>query len=122
MRTRMSLALALALLAAAPALGAGPYDETVTAAPDARFVTTPDKRVVTTKRTVPVEFSFVSNEPRSRFECAREQGFFTPCSSPLDYRVGKGWHFIMVRAIDPDGNADESPDDYLFKVKRKRHL
>ena len=120
MRTGTLLALALALLAAAPALGAGPYDEVVTAAPDARFVRTPTKRVVTTKRTVPVAFSFVSNEPRSRFECAREGGFFTPCSSPLAYRVDPGWHFIMVRAIDPDGNADPSPDDYLFRVKRKR--
>ena len=102
------------------ALGAGVYGEVDPTPPDTAFIKTPGKRLVTTKRTVAVEFSFLSNQARSRFECAREGAVFEPCSSPLAYRVGPGWHFIMVRAIDPAGNADLSPDDYLFKVRRKR--
>ena len=89
-------------------------------APDATFIKTPGKRVVTTKRTVDVEFTFLSNKARSHFQCAREGGTFEPCSSPLDYRVGEGWHYIMVQAVDAAGNADPSPATDTFKVKRKK--
>ena len=112
----MSLALVIAVL------GAGiPTDVVDTTAPDATFIKTPDKRILTTKRSVGVEFTFLSNEAGSHFDCALEGGAFTPCSSPLTYRVGEGWHFIMVQAIDRSGNADPTPDDYLFKVRRTKN-
>jgi hypothetical protein len=110
----MSLALVIAVL------GSGIPAEVAGTPPDATFIKTPNKRVLTTKPSVAVEFTFLSNKAGSHFECAREGGTFAPCSSPLTYRVGEGWHFIMVKAIDREGNADPSPDDFLFKVRRTR--
>jgi hypothetical protein len=90
--------------------------------PDTAFVRKPEHKVLTTKRFAQVEFAFVSTEPRSRFECAREGGEFFACTSPLTYRAAAGHHIILVRAIDRYGNADQSPKDFFFTVKRKRHL
>jgi PKD repeat protein len=55
-------------------------------------------------------FRFKSNGDGATFECSRDEGGFTPCSSPKAFSdLGEGGHVFAVRATDPAGNTDPSP-------------
>ena len=56
-------------------------------------------------------FSFISNEPGSRFECMHNLDGWTPCSSGRQSygSLYVGTHWFAVRAVDQAGNVDPSP-------------
>jgi hypothetical protein len=60
-------------------------------------------------------FSFTSNEPSARFECAHDSDAFAPCTSPLTTPVvSRGSHQFKVHAIDFAGNVDQSPATFTW--------
>jgi hypothetical protein len=89
-------------------------------APDTEITKGPKKKVKTRKRKKKVKFEFDSNDPTATFECSLDDAAFEPCTSPDKEKVKKGRHSFAVRATDPAGNVDQSPDDLSFKVKRKK--
>jgi hypothetical protein len=61
-------------------------------------------------------FSFTSNEARSRFECSIDEGPFLPCASPLHYpALAPSVHFFRVQARDEAGNTS-TPKDYFWEI------
>jgi hypothetical protein len=65
-------------------------------------------------------FDFSSSEAGSSFECKLDQGAFSPCTSPTDYKVRKGQHTFEVRATDAAGNTDPMPATRSWRVKKKK--
>ncbi len=64
-----------------------------------------------------VKFKFESNEAGSTFECKVDKKPFKPCESPKKVkRLDQGKHKFKVRATDPAGNVDPTPDKDKFKV------
>jgi hypothetical protein len=62
-------------------------------------------------------FTFASDEPGSRFDCAIDGGEFAACTSPWSsVGVGAGTHTLTVRAIDSQDNVDSSPATRSFTV------
>ena len=62
-------------------------------------------------------FAFSSSEAGSTFECSVDAGPFASCSSPHDLgTLAAGQHSFDVRAIDPAGNADPSPEHRTFVI------
>jgi hypothetical protein len=62
-------------------------------------------------------FTFASNEPGSRFECAVDGGPFAACVSPwTPAGLAPGTHTLAVRAVDSAGTADASPTTRSFTV------
>jgi hypothetical protein len=73
----------------------------------------PKKKTHKTK----AKFKFRSDEAGSTFECSIDKGDFKACTSPATYKkLSPGKHRFAVRAIDPDGNADQSPAKAKWKV------
>lgn len=84
-------------------------------APQTRITMRPPNKIPRHK----VRFRFRSSEPRSSFECKRDERPFMPCKSPKKLRrLGSGKHRFKVRATDAAGNIDPSPAKDTFKVKR----
>jgi hypothetical protein len=88
-------------------------------APQTTITAAPKARLKTRRRKAKVSLAFAANEP-GRFECSLDGTAFSACASPQTAMVGKGSHVWRVRAIDRVGNADGSPAQASFKVKRKR--
>jgi hypothetical protein len=65
-----------------------------------------------------VKFTFSSSESGSTFMCKIDKKAAKPCSSPKTYRLKPGKHRFLVTAIDAAGNADPSPAQRKFKIKR----
>jgi hypothetical protein len=62
-------------------------------------------------------FTFTASQSGSTFECELDGGGFSACSSPKTYSgVADGAHTFQVRAVDPAGNADASPDSYAWSI------
>ncbi len=62
-------------------------------------------------------FSFTSTEPGSSFECQLDGGGWSACTSPRSYTsLGQGSHTVQVRATDPAGNTDATPDSFTWTV------
>lgn len=59
-----------------------------------------------------------SSESGSTFECAYDSEAFTTCASAFwsKQSLSVGWHTLLVRAIDPYGNADPSPARWVFNT------
>jgi Ca2+-binding RTX toxin-like protein len=88
-----------------------------TAAPQ----TTIDSGPSGTTDAVKPTFIFSSSEPDSTFECRFDAEPFAPCSGPGASHtpaaaLADGAHSFAVRAIDPAGNADQTPAVQLFTV------
>jgi len=87
--------------------------------------TTPPDTAITggpkdkTKKKI-VTFEFISSEPGSTFRCGFDDGPLAPCTSPETEDVGKGRHEFDVVAVDAAGNADATPAEAFWKVKRKK--
>jgi hypothetical protein len=61
------------------------------------------------------EVAFSSDEPGARFECSLDEGAFAAC--PAEFGpFGEGAHTVAVRAVDPAGNADLTPEQRAFTV------
>ena len=53
------------------------------------------------------------------FQCALDGGAFAPCTSPKTYTgLAVGWHYVEVRAVDPNGHVDMSPALHNWTVQR----
>jgi parallel beta-helix repeat protein len=53
----------------------------------------------------------------NEFECSLDGADFAPCSTPHDISgLSGGPHLFQVRAVDPDGNVDPTPDFYEWLV------
>jgi hypothetical protein len=60
-------------------------------------------------------FTFNSSEPGSTFECKVDAGFFAPCTTPHDVTgLTDNVHTFEVRATDPAGNTDATPDTWTW--------
>jgi hypothetical protein len=107
-----------------PAPGTSQTQADDVTAPETTIGKRPKKKVKTGKKRARVAFGFFSSESGSRFECALDNGAFAACASPQSYRVKAKFklrrHSLRVRAIDAAGNADASPAEARFKLKRKR--
>jgi hypothetical protein len=72
-----------------------------------------DKRKVT--------FEFGGSEPGVTFQCRLDGNDWEPCNSPEKLRgLKRTKHVFAVRAIDAAGNADPTPADRRWKIKKKR--
>ncbi len=95
---------------------AGPGD----APGDVSDPTAPD----TTILSAPAEFSgagaatfeFESNVAGSTFECSIDEETPVPCSSPYTRTLNDGPHGIVVRAISPSGNSDDTPAEHRWTI------
>ena len=62
-------------------------------------------------------FKFRADEPGSTFRCKIDKKPFKPCASPRRYRrLDEAKHKFLVRATDPAGNTDPTPDKDKWKV------
>ena len=85
--------------------------------PETEITKAPKNRTEKTK----AKYKFSSDEPGSSFECAFDKQVkknqFSDCDSPQKYkRLDDGKHKFQVRAIDPAGNLDPTPDGDKFRV------
>ena len=62
-------------------------------------------------------FSFSSPDSTATFECKLDSGTYEACTSPKSYSgLPDGPHTFSVRAADPVGNTDPTPDSRSFTV------
>ncbi len=66
------------------------------------------------------KFAFSADEPGSTFECSLDGKDPAPCGSPFAQKVKRKRHTFEVVATDPAGNADPTPAECGWKVKKKR--
>jgi CSLREA domain-containing protein len=79
-------------------------------------------RVIRSPRRRRIKVFFVASEPGAEFLCKLDSKPFAPCTSPKTYRKlrrGRG-HTIKVKAMDPVGNTDATPDSTRIRVPRRR--
>jgi hypothetical protein len=81
--------------------------------------TAPNTTIVTkpadpSNNTTPT-FTFSSSETGSTFECKIDGGSFAPCTSPHNVTgLSDNEHTFEVRATDPAGNTDATPDTWTW--------
>ena len=62
-------------------------------------------------------FAFSSSDGAARFECQLDGGQWKRCTSPESYTgLAQGSHTFSVKAVDPAGNADLTPDTRTWTV------
>ncbi|MFN8150908.1 MAG: Ig-like domain-containing protein [Solirubrobacterales bacterium] len=63
------------------------------------------------------QFTFSSPDNTATFECKIDAGPFNPCTSPYTTpTLPDGPHTVQVRAVDPAGNPDPTPDSRSFTI------
>ena len=63
------------------------------------------------------KFGFTADEANSTFLCKLDRKPFKPCRSPRKYKeLDEAKHKFKVRAVDPSGNIDPTPDKDSWKV------
>jgi len=86
---------------------------TDTAPPETTIDSGPSGTVGSTTAT----FSFSSDETGSTFQCSLDDATFESCTSPKEYTgLSEGSHTFSVRATDPAGNTDPTPDSTTWTV------
>ncbi|MGK2954734.1 MAG: hypothetical protein ACSLFI_03555 [Solirubrobacterales bacterium] len=106
-RIGLLAALVLAALALIGPANASAIETTITSGPE-------DGELITVDAAT---FTFTSDVPGATFECTYELRNPHPCSSPVTMSdLERGNHAFGVRAIDPDGPDDSTPDVRKFKV------
>ena len=62
-------------------------------------------------------FAFFSNDATAVFECKLDSGSFVSCATPTTYtNLAEGNHTFQVRAIDPAGNQDLTPANWMWTI------
>jgi RTX calcium-binding nonapeptide repeat (4 copies) len=70
-----------------------------------------------------VFFTFAASVSAATFECQVDTGAYKPCVSPFQVKTRKlrsKKHTLSVRAVQPAGNADQTPSTFTFKVVAKK--
>jgi large repetitive protein len=63
------------------------------------------------------QFGLGSTVPGSTFQCKLDGGSFAACSSPKSYTgLGQGSHTFTARAVNPNGDVDQFPTTYTWRV------
>jgi hypothetical protein len=93
--------------------------------PETTITSGPPNKVKTKKKQAGATFAFTSSEAGSSFQCAVDgQALKVPCTSPFKVKVKAKkktrTHEFDVRATDAAGNADPTPAEDDWKVKRKK--
>jgi hypothetical protein len=117
---RLNLVRTLAIPPSSACPGSTPPKPSDKTAPETTITKHPKNKVKTKKKKKKVKYEFTSTEAGSTFECKFDKKDFAPCTSPHKKKVKKGKHKFQVRATDQAGNADQTPDNDKFKVKRKK--
>ncbi|MFN8152406.1 MAG: hypothetical protein U0R24_14950 [Solirubrobacterales bacterium] len=89
-----------------------------TRAPRTRITSGPEERL-TVKRAADVRFRFSADEEGSTFQCRLDDSGWRRCTSPKELRLRPGRHRFEVRAIDPTGNVDATPERWSVRVARR---
>jgi hypothetical protein len=64
-------------------------------------------------------FTFLADQPGSRFQCKLDKKPYKPCRSPFKARkLRPGAHVFRVRAVNPQGLVDPTPAQFKWKVAR----
>ena len=106
-RLGLLAALAVSILLLAFAGQARAIETTITSGPQDGETLTVDTAT----------FGFTSDIPGATFECSFELRGFRPCTSPATMsNLDRGNHAFGVRAVDPNGPDDSTPDVRKFKV------
>lgn len=85
-----------------------------TTAPNSSITSGPDATTTSTS----ADFTFVSDEPGSTFECRLDGASFAACSSPRSYSgLSSGSHTFEVRATDAAGNTDTTPATRTWTIE-----
>jgi hypothetical protein len=62
-------------------------------------------------------FTFTSNDSTATFQCSLDGAAFAACSSGQSYAgLADGAHEFQVRAVDPAGNVDSTPESATWQV------
>jgi hypothetical protein len=61
-------------------------------------------------------FRFSANEDGATFECRIDSEPATPCTSPYVRDLNDGSHTFSVRAINPGGQADDTPAEVVWTI------
>ncbi len=78
-------------------------------------------KVKSKKKKAKAKFTFGSDDPNAKFECAVDKGGFKPCTSPFTAKLKVGTHKVSVKATDAVGNASAvSTASAKVKVKKKK--
>ncbi|MGK2931847.1 MAG: hypothetical protein ACSLFD_03605 [Solirubrobacterales bacterium] len=106
-RIGLLAALILAALALVGPAKATAIETTITSGPQDGELITVDSAT----------FTFSSDVPGATFECTYELRNPFPCTSPVTMKnLERGNHAFGVRAMDPNGPDDSTPDVRKFKV------
>jgi CSLREA domain-containing protein len=101
-------------LAAPTPIGAASCDVD---APETTITSGPANGETIKTDTATFEFDATDANTPSTFECKLDDGPFTGCLSPkANVQLGDGTHTFQVRATDPAGNVDATPDTRTFTV------
>ena len=107
-----------AALWSGPPRSGGPDPPLDPVAPETRITGGPDAVVGSRGRRRAIRIRFASTAPGARFECRLGKAAYARCVSPARVRVGIGRHRFRVRAIDAAGNADPTPAQHSWRVRR----
>ena len=81
--------------------------------PDTTIVNGPNSLSNTTSAV----FDFSSNEAGAGYECSVDGGIYLACSDPKTYvGLSQGAHQLLVRAVDPAGNSDDTPASWNWTI------
>jgi Right handed beta helix region len=90
-----------------------PPPPTDTTAPQTSIATNPVDGTTSTA----AAFTFTASEAGSSFQCKLDSREWAACSSPRNYSdLAVGSHQFSVRAKDPAGNLDATPDSFTWTV------
>jgi hypothetical protein len=87
-------------------------------APRTFFQRRPAKVLRSDDRRARALFRFGSNEAVVAFLCKLDREPFHPCRRTIVRRLAPGPHVLRVKARDADGNTDQTPAVYRFRVER----
>ncbi|MBI3072170.1 MAG: DUF11 domain-containing protein [Deltaproteobacteria bacterium] len=84
-----------------------------TVVPDTNLTSTPPSQSASGN----ASFGFSSLDVTATFECKLDTGAWGVCTSPTSYSsLADGVHAFQVRAKDPAGNVDASPESYTWTI------
>jgi hypothetical protein len=93
--------------------GSSPCHDVVQVPSDTTIDSSPEDLVTSTS----ASYEFSGSEAGATFECALDGGAFASCTSPHTYEgMVDGNHNFRVRAVDVDGNVDQSPASWDWLV------